>query len=158
MLFDYSNVKSVLWHFSLGSQRPIADTRFTSAAKFKQQENLDCYMARNNYQQCNLLSNPVSSSNPDRDKMISVTSCYLHHSRIRCTFYNQCSGKDWRTHILWKYFGLHHCCHSHRSSLSTPSFNRRETSAICFPLDEWSAMVLPHIMPEWGRASSKTTS
>lgn len=61
-------------------------------------------------------------------------------------------------HIFWKYFVLHRCCYSHRSSLSTPSFNRRETSAICFPLDEWSAMVLPYIMPEWEKASSKTTS
>lgn len=158
MLFDYSNVKSVVWYFSLESQRLIADTKFTCAAKLKRQENLDCYVARNNYQQCSLLSNQVSSMNPDSDKVISVTSWYLHHRRIRCMFYNQCSGKDWKAHIFWKYFGLHHCCLSHRSSLSTLSFNRRETSAICFPLDEWSAMVLPHIMPEWGRASSKTTS
>lgn len=104
MLFDYSNVKSMVWYSSLESQRLIADTRFISAAKLKRQEHLNCYMARNNYQQCSLLSNPVYSSNPDSDKMISVTSWYLHHSRIRRMFYNQCSGKDWKNTYILKIF------------------------------------------------------
>lgn len=45
-IFEYPNVKSVVWCFSLESQRLTADAWFIRAAKLMQQEHLDCQRAR----------------------------------------------------------------------------------------------------------------
>lgn len=150
----------MVWCFSLESQRLTADTRLISAAKLKQQEHLDCYRARhrtgiNNviyFLTCFLpeIQMPMRWS-------LSLAGIHTTVEQDACFTINVLA----KTGIRYTYsenIVLHRCCHSPSSSLSTPSFNRRETSAICFPLDEWSATVLPYIMPEWGRASSKTTS